>query len=143
MSRLVQLSACAAFTATWTVLLAGFAGATAPGNPTNGATIFQQCTACHSPQKGVNLVGPSLYGIVGRPAGSIAGYSYSPAIQEAANKGLIWTEENITAYLQNPHKFLDDFAGDPGARNKMPFSLSDLQQRQDVVAYIKSLGGGG
>jgi cytochrome c len=64
-------------------------------------------------------------------------------MQEAATKGLTWTEDNIAAYLQNPHKFLEDFDQDPGVRNKMPFSLADVQQRQDVVAYLKSLAGGG
>ncbi|MDB5393601.1 MAG: hypothetical protein JWM91_1107 [Rhodospirillales bacterium] len=142
MSRPARLSAVVVFTVASAVLSAGLTAAMAAGDPSNGATIFKQCSACHSPQKGVNLVGPSLYGVVGRPAGSIADYNYSPAIQEAAAKSLKWTEENIVAYLQNPHKFLEDFDKDPGVRNKMPFSLSDVQQRQDVVAYLKSLAGG-
>ncbi|MBV9570710.1 MAG: cytochrome c family protein [Alphaproteobacteria bacterium] len=114
--------------------------AAAAGDPAKGATVFGQCQACHSADKGANRIGPSLYHVVGRPAGSIAGYDYSPAVQEAAKKGLVWTAENIVKYLQNPHKFLGDFDGDPGIRNKMPFSLADEQQREDVVAYLKSLG---
>src|SRR5208282_1729103 len=46
----------------------------AAGDAANGATIFQQCRACHSPSQGVNMVGPSLYKIVGRSAGSIQGF---------------------------------------------------------------------
>lgn len=115
--------------------------AEAAGDAANGATIFQQCRACHSPSQGVNMVGPSLYNVVGRPAGSIPGYAYSQAMQESAKKGLVWTPENIVNYLQNPHKYLDDYAGDPGAPNKMPFMLSDSKQREDVVAYLQSLGG--
>lgn len=111
----------------------------AAGDAAHGATIFQQCRACHSPQQGVNLVGPSLFEVVGRRAGSIPGYEYSQALQEAAGKGLVWTPEHIAAYLQNPHKFLDDFAEDPGAPNKMPFSLSDQKEREDVVTYLESL----
>ena len=113
-------------------------GAHAAGDAANGATIFQQCGACHSAEKGKNIVGPSLYGVIGRPAGSIADFSYSPAMQEAAAKGLVWSAENVTAYLQNPRKFLDDFAGDPGARNKMTFSLTDPKERDDVVAFLQS-----
>jgi cytochrome c len=117
-------------------------GAMAAGDPVKGLAIFAQCQACHSADKGVNKIGPSLYGIVGRPAGSIAGYDYSPAMQAAAKKGLIWTPKNMGAYLQNPHKYLDDFDKDPGLVNKMPFFLTDEQQREDVVAYLKSLPGG-
>jgi cytochrome c len=108
------------------------------GDAAKGEVIFQQCHQCHSPAQGVNVVGPSLYHVVGRPAGSIAGYAYSKAMQESAQKGLVWTPENIVAYLKDPHKFLDDFAGDPGAPNKMPFSLEDQTQREDVVAYLQS-----
>lgn len=110
----------------------------AAGNAANGGIIFQQCQACHSPQQGVNLIGPNLFEVVGRRAGSIPGYEYSQAMQEAAEKGLVWTPENIAAYLQNPHKFLDDFAGDPGAPNKMPFFLTDAKEREDVVSYLES-----
>ena len=113
----------------------------AAGDAASGATIFQQCSACHSPKQGVNLVGPSLYNVIGRPAGSIPGYAYSQAMQEAAKKGLVWTPENVVNYLQNPHKFLDSYAGDPGAPNKMPFMLADPKQREDVVAYLQSIAG--
>jgi len=117
-------------------------GAMAAGDPAKGAAVFTQCQACHSPEKGVNRIGPSLYNVVGRPAGSIANYDYSPAMQEAAKKGLVWTEMNIVAYLQNPHKYLEEFDKHPGIRNKMPFFLDDAQQRQDVVAYLKTVPAG-
>jgi cytochrome c len=133
----------AVFALAWSVTAASLTtAALADGDAANGAKIFEQCAACHSSQKGVNMFGPSLYGVVGRPAGSIAGYDYSPAMQEAAKKGLTWSGENIVAYLVNPHKYLEDFDQDPGVRNKMPFMLPDLQQRQDVVAYLQSLASG-
>ncbi|MEA1671826.1 c-type cytochrome [Nitrospirillum sp. BR 11163] len=129
------------FSAALAVALAvGGAGtAHAAGDAANGATVFKKCAACHSAEQGVNKVGPSLFGVVGRPAGSIGDYSYSPAVRQAATKGLVWSEENIVAYLANPHKYLGDFVGDPSVANKMPFSLADEQQRRDVVAYLKSL----
>ncbi len=126
----------------WTFVTADLAPAMAAGDAASGAKIFEQCAACHSPQKGVNMFGPSLYCVVGRPAGSAPGYDYSPAMQEAGKKNLAWSEANITAYLQNPHKYLEDFDQDPGVRNKMPFTLPDAQQREDVVAYLKSLAAG-
>ncbi len=132
----------AALALAWGIALTGMAWAgmaRADGDAANGAKIFQQCAACHSPQKGVNMFGPSLYGVIGRPAGSIAGYDYSPAMQDAARKGLTWSAANIAAYLENPHKYLEDFGQEPGIRNEMPFMLADPQQRQDVVAYLKSL----
>lgn len=115
--------------------------AQAAGDAASGEKIFQQCGACHSAEKGVNKIGPSLNGVIGRPAGSIGNYQYSQAMQEAAKKGLTWTPENVVNYLKNPHQFLDDFAGHPGAPNKMPFSLSDQKDREDVVAYLQSLAG--
>jgi cytochrome c len=129
------------FVTTWCAVAAQSGTAMAAGDAANGASIFQQCAACHSPEKGVNMVGPSLYGVIGRPAGSIADFDYSAAMHEAAQKGLTWTEDNVVAYLQNPHKFLEEFDKDSGVRNKMTFSLADMQQRQDVVAYLKTLAG--
>ena len=113
--------------------------ANAAGDATAGATIFEQCAACHSAKQDEVIVGPSLYGVIGRPAGSATGFEYSRAMQEAAKKGLTWTPENIVNYLQNPRKYLDDAAGDPDAPNKMPFSLADQKQREDVVAYLQGL----
>ncbi len=105
----------------------------------HGEAIFQQCDACHSAQQGVTIFGPSLYGVIGRPAGSMPGYPYSRAMQEAAAKGLVWTPDKVKAYLVNPRKYLDDVAGDPDAPNKMPFSLSDPADRDDVVAYLQGV----
>jgi cytochrome c len=114
--------------------------ANAAGDAGAGAKVFEQCGACHSAKQGENVVGPSLYGVIGRPAGSVDGFDYSKAMTEAAKKGLTWTPENIVNYLQNPRKFLDDFAGDSSAPNKMTFSLADQKQREDVVAYLQTVG---
>ena len=58
-----------------------------------GAKVFKtQCAVCHSPVAGKNMVGPSLFGVVGREAGSAPGFKYS-----AANKGsgVTWDEANL------------------------------------------------
>jgi cytochrome c len=123
------------------LMLLPMRAAHAEGDAVNGTKIFEQCNGCHSIEKGENIFGPSLYGVIGRPAGSIPDFEYSPAMREAAAKGLLWTPENIVNYLQNPRKYLDVIAGDPDARNKMTFPLADRQAREDVVAYLVSLAG--
>jgi cytochrome c len=93
-----------------------------------GKQVFAQCVACHSTD-GSNGLGPSLKGIVGRKAGTFAGFRYSRAMKNAA---VVWDEKTIDAYLANPQAVI------PG--NVMPFSgLPDAKQRADLVAYLKTL----
>ena len=69
------------------------------GDPDHGATLFKNCQVCHSIKPGENKIGPSLHGVVGRPAGSIAGYTYSSANK---NSGITWTPQELFVYLKNP-----------------------------------------
>ena len=65
-----------------------------------GEAVFKsQCSICHSVQAGRNQVGPSLAGIVGRPAGQVANFHYSPANK---NSGLTWDQATLDRYLTNP-----------------------------------------
>jgi cytochrome c len=100
---------------------------------------FRQCQDCHATKKGVNKEGPSLYSVIGRPAGSKAGYTYSDAMKASAAKGLIWTVDNVLKYLANPHQFFVNYLGAPDTRNKMVFRLANEQDREDVVAYLQSV----
>lgn len=111
----------------------------------NGEKLFKQrCGACHSVQDGQNKVGPSLYQVVGREK-NIGGYAYSKLNEAAHHAGLAWTEENLTTYLADPQAFLEKFLKDAGkadeisGRTKMAFKLPREGDRQDVVAYLKSL----
>ncbi len=72
---------------------------TLKGNAAAGEKIFAQCKACHVTDKGVNKVGPSLHAIVGRKAGTVAGFNYSTANK---NSGVTWTPEVMYTYLENP-----------------------------------------
>ena len=119
-----------------TLSLAG--GPAAAGDATAGAKVFKKCMICHTAKMGKNKIGPSLYGVVGRPAGSIAKYKYSSPIKAAA-KGLVWTAANIIAYVENPKEFLKAYLGEKTVKNKMVFKLKSLQQRQDVVAYLEQV----
>jgi len=104
-------------------------GAQLSGDPARGQRIFMQCGTCHSPEQGVHRVGPSLYGIVGRRAGTIAGFRYSDANR---NSGITWTEQELFTYLENPRARI------PGTI--MAFSgLRNPQQRADLIAYLNSV----
>lgn len=106
-------------------------GAQLSGDLARGQRIFAQCATCHSLDQGVNRVGPSLHGIIGRPAGQVPGFRYSEANR---NSGITWTEQELFTYLENPRARI------PGTI--MAFvGLRNPQQRADVIAYIKANGG--
>jgi cytochrome c len=103
---------------------------TATGDPVAGEKVFNQCKGCHTVEEGKNRIGPSLYGVVGRKAGSIDGFNYSPAMKSA---GLTWTVETLDKYLADPKAVV------PG--NKMAFAgLKNEQDRQNVIAYLGQHG---
>lgn len=107
-------------------LLLGFASAAAAQNA--GAQAFRQCSVCHSIDKsGRNGVGPSLYHVMGRKSGSVAGFNYSPALK---NAGISWDEKSLDAYLAAPQKKV------PGSR--MPTSVADPAKRAAIIAYLKT-----
>ena len=90
---------------------------------------FAQCAACHSTEAGKNGVGPSLAGVVGRKAGSVAGFAYSDANKAS---GLTWDEKTLDEYLTAPAKKV------PGT--KMTFAgLADPAARKAVIDYLKTL----
>lgn len=109
------------------VLLAAVpALAQAAGDPAAGEKVFNQCKACHTLEAGKNRVGPSLHGVVGRKAGSVEGFAYSPAMKAYAQD---WTPENLDKYLADPK------AAVPG--NKMAFAgLKKPEDRANVIAYL-------
>lgn len=106
----------------------GVTYASLTGDAVAGEKVFIQCKSCHVVEPGVNRVGPSLHGVVGRTAGSVEGFRYSPANK---NSGLVWTEEQLFTYLENPRKTV------PGTY--MAFAgLKEPQKRADVIAYLKT-----
>ncbi len=111
------------------------ASAYAEGDPVHGAVVFNQCKICH--QVGPTAkpgVGPVQNGVVGAKAGSRPGYSYSPAMKEAGEKGIVWDEATLDKYLENPKAMV------PGT--KMAFAgLKNEKDRLDVIAYLKTQTG--
>ena len=110
--------------------LCAASNALAAGNAVKGKEVFQRCAICHRADKdGGNGLGPNLFGVVGRKAGSAANFSYSAAMKSA---GFVWSADKLTLYVQHPQKVL------PG--NRMAFAgLFDPAQAADVVAYLGTL----
>ena len=106
---------------------------------TKGKSVFNQCKACHALDQA--LVGPPLAGVVGRKAGSVAGYAYSDLMKAAGDAGLVWNEASLVDYLQGPTVYLKKFVADKGkmatGSSKMYFNLANEDQRKNVVAYLK------
>ena len=106
-------------------------GTAIAGDVEKGKKVFRKCAACHKLEEGKNVVGPSLYGVVGRPVASVDGYKYSSALTDLGGE---WTPDRLDEYLAKPSEYA------PG--NKMTFSgLSKEDDRQNVIAYLNSIGG--
>ncbi len=98
----------------------------------NGQKIFNRCRACHAVGPGAhNKAGPELNGVVGRKAAAVPGFNYSDAMKQAAGKGLIWTESNLTQYLDSPDTFLPNgvmaFAG-----------VKNDAELKELIAFLKT-----
>lgn len=93
------------------------------GDPARGRLFYQSCSGCHAIDE--DDVGPRHRGVVGRPAGAIAGYAYSAALKAS---GIVWTPANLDRWLADPQKLV------PGA--KMYFSVGSAQNRADIIAYL-------
>jgi cytochrome c len=102
---------------------AAAAPAKAAGDPVRGRMLYQVCMGCHSLDE--DDVGPRHRGVVGRTAGSVPGYAYSPALR---NSHIVWDRESLDRWLTNPQAFV------PGAR--MFFAMPNPQDRADVIAYL-------
>src|SRR5690242_20558186 len=104
------------------------------GDAARGKAFFEiSCAVCHSPVLGPdNLVlmkqGPSLVGIVGRPAGSLPHFNYTKAIRDS---GITWDTAKLYRFLENPMEVV------PGTT--MPIPVADPRNRADVVAYLATL----
>lgn len=98
------------------------------GDAAAGKLAFAQCLACHVTDAGVNKIGPSLNGIIGRKTGSVAGFNYSPANSGA---GFDWTREKLFQYLEKPQRVIP--------QTKMIYAgLPDAQKRADIIAYLEN-----
>ncbi|MDE2182638.1 MAG: c-type cytochrome [Alphaproteobacteria bacterium] len=94
-----------------------------------GKRVAVRCASCHSFAEGKNELGPSLFGVVGRKAGAMANFAYSPAMK---NSAIVWTADNLDAYLGGPKALvLGNHMGYQGVTKE--------GDRADLIAYLATL----
>ena len=99
----------------------------------HGSKLFHMfCSDCHKIADENGGSDPDLNGVVGRPAGSIPGFQYSAAMRASAAAGLVWTPENLDAWLLKPANFM------PGTDMSFLYGFPHESDRQDLIAYIET-----
>jgi cytochrome c len=106
------------------------APAWAEGDAEAGKTIFKKCGACHTLVEGKKKIGPSLYGVIGRTAGTAEGFTYSKAMKAYGASGVVWSAETLDPYLVAPRKVVK------GTKMSFP-GLKDEADRANVIAYLE------
>jgi cytochrome c len=97
---------------------------------TAGQAVFKsQCGICHSVVAAKNMTGPSLFDIVGRKAGEVAGFHYSDANK---NSGLTWDTATLDKYLTSPKDVV------PHTIMAYP-GVKDAPKRANLIAYLATL----
>jgi cytochrome c2 len=97
------------------------------GDPQRGQMLFKSCSACHNSD--ANATGPSLTGILGRKAASIANFHYSATL---SHSGIVWTAEALRKFVADPQGFV------PG--NRMAFAgIAAANDVDDIVAFLETL----
>ena len=102
--------------------------ALAAGDPEKGRALFSRCASCHQVGPSArNGFGPQLNGVIGRRAGSLENYAYSPAMKNAT---LVWSERTLKSFLKSP--------GDTVPGNRMRFwGMNGDSQIADLLAYLR------
>ena len=101
----------------------------AQGDPKRGEKLFEDCRACHSVERGVSGVGPSLLGVFGRRAAERDDFRYSPALRRS---GITWTPQTMDAFVADPQKTVP--------ANRMPYSgMPEARDRADLILYMQQV----
>ena len=103
----------------------------ASADPAKGAEVAKKCAICHSFDKGgPNMIGPNLYGVLGRKIASHEGYEYSDALKAKSSED--WTYDNLDHMIENPNAFA------PGTKMALFPGLPDAKQRAEVIAFLRT-----
>jgi cytochrome c len=99
----------------------------ADGDAARGKKLFEECVACHSLERGVNGVGPSLQGVFERKAGDAADFRFSPPLKRS---GVAWSAQTMDAFIADPQKEIKG--------NRMPYSgMPEARDRADLIEYLR------
>jgi cytochrome c len=103
----------------------------AAADAAHGKAVFAaQCASCHSPARnGATILGPTLFGVVGRPSASVKGFVYSSGMKAA---GFSWSNDRLRAYLPAPKDLV------PGTHMSYA-GLKNPGQLDDLIAYLDTL----
>ena len=105
----------------------------ASANPAHGADVAKKCSICHNFDKGgPNMIGPDLYGVLGRKVASHEGYEYSEALKAKAAELGNWDYEKIDHMINNPGAFV------PGTKMALFPGLPDPKERADVLVFMRT-----
>ena len=97
----------------------------------SGQQVFNNiCRTCHSTKEGDNRLGPHVWGIIGRKAGSLPNYSYSSALKGA---DFVWDEEKLERFIANPDETV------PGNNMKPYGGLASAESRVKLITFLKTL----
>ena len=105
----------------------GISLAWADGDVVHGQVVFAKCALCHNVTAQAKI-GPGLAGVVGRKAGAVPGFNYSPALVAF---GKTWDEQTLDKWLEDPEKLIPN--------NDMATRVPDATDRANIIAYLKSL----
>jgi cytochrome c len=110
-------------------IAAGTGGALAEGDVALGKEVFEfRCTSCHSVGEEAKN-GPTLSGLIDRPAASLEGFKYSDAMREAGQAGVVWNVETLTKFITKPRSVVNG--------SNMSFTgLHDPEDVANVIAYL-------
>ena len=101
----------------------------APAFAADAPPSFKACTTCHKIEAGAKLMGPSLFAVYGRKAGSVADFAYSDALK---NSGITWDDAHLAAFIADPKSNV------PGT--KMVFAgIKKQDEVAAIVDYLKTL----
>ncbi len=123
------------------VVLALSTSSTFAADAVEGESVFKKkCSTCH--QVGAdakNTVGPVLNNIVGNKVAGIEDYKYGASLVTLGESGAVWSEEELSAWLENPKKYLRAALDDKKAKTKMTFKVKKEDERSNLIAYLSTL----
>jgi cytochrome c len=89
------------------------------------------CRTCHTLRDGDNRLGPNLYGIIGRKAGSLPNFAYSSAMKDA---GVVWDQATLDRFIANPEQVV-------AGHNMKPYGgIASADDRAKIIAFLETRG---